>query len=114
MTEFSFGVSAKAIPNLIAAGPDGNLWFTELGLSRIGRITPSGAVSEYPHPARPAACAGYHWALRRNATQFARASKAAKAATTERERRLARVRVHRLTTTRTRLIHLQARACRLV
>lgn len=42
----------------IAAGPDGALWFTEEGANRIGRITTSGAVTEYPLPtgANPAQC----------------------------------------------------------
>ena len=31
----------------IAAGPDGNVWFTEYDAGRIGRITPSGAVTEF-------------------------------------------------------------------
>ena len=31
----------------ITAGADGNLWFTVLGQDRIGRITPSGAVTEF-------------------------------------------------------------------
>jgi DNA-binding beta-propeller fold protein YncE len=40
----------------IAAGPDGNLWFTERNGNRIGRITPggritpSGAIVEFPVP----------------------------------------------------------------
>jgi virginiamycin B lyase len=33
-------------PQAIVAGPDGNLWFTEL-YGRIGRITPSGVVTEF-------------------------------------------------------------------
>jgi streptogramin lyase len=39
----------------ITAGPDGNVWFTEQNangaVGNIGRITPSGAVTEYPLPA---------------------------------------------------------------
>ncbi len=31
----------------IAAGPDGNLWFTEAVADRIGRITPAGVVTEF-------------------------------------------------------------------
>jgi hypothetical protein len=31
-------------------GPDGNLWFTEQGANRIGRITTSGNFTEYPLP----------------------------------------------------------------
>jgi streptogramin lyase len=35
-------------PNGIAAGADGNLWFTEYTANNIGRITPSGTVTEFP------------------------------------------------------------------
>ncbi len=38
------------------AGPDGALWFTEIGAGRIGRITVDGEITEYPLPdplARP-------------------------------------------------------------
>jgi streptogramin lyase len=35
----------------IAAGPDGAIWFTEGELDRIGRITTTGAVSEFALPA---------------------------------------------------------------
>jgi streptogramin lyase len=39
-------------PQDIAAGPDGNLWFTEAcsSLGRIGRITPAGAIAEFVVP----------------------------------------------------------------
>jgi streptogramin lyase len=48
-------------PAGITAGPDGNLWFTEYsyltrdsgvqhGGNKIGRITPSGSISEFPIP----------------------------------------------------------------
>jgi virginiamycin B lyase len=33
-------------PQAIVAGPDGNLWFTEF-FGRVGRITPSGSVTEF-------------------------------------------------------------------
>src|SRR4029453_18259009 len=46
VTEFSAGITAGAAPNFITAGPDGNLWFTELFGNRIGRITPAGVVTE--------------------------------------------------------------------
>lgn len=46
VTEFSSGISAGAAPGGIAAGADGNLWFTED--NRIARITPAGTVSEFP------------------------------------------------------------------
>jgi streptogramin lyase len=32
----------------IAAGSDGNLWFTEQSAIQVGRITPSGVVTEFP------------------------------------------------------------------
>ncbi len=38
------------IPFSIASGPDGNLWFTENYGARIGRITPSGDVTEFALP----------------------------------------------------------------
>jgi len=34
----------------IAAGPDGNLWFTEFNGNTIGRITPAGEITRYPVP----------------------------------------------------------------
>ena len=34
-------------PFRIAAGPDGNLWFTEKEGNRVGRITPAGEVTEF-------------------------------------------------------------------
>jgi len=34
----------------IAAGPDGNLWFTEWNWSNIGRITTAGVITEFPIP----------------------------------------------------------------
>ncbi|HEX9095509.1 MAG TPA: IPT/TIG domain-containing protein [Candidatus Dormibacteraeota bacterium] len=55
---WSFGVSADnsiSAPNVgpqdVVAGPDGNLWFTEGSANQIGRITPAGAVTEFPLPA---------------------------------------------------------------
>ena len=35
----------------IVAGPDGNLWFTEVSVNQIGRITPEGVVNEFKSPA---------------------------------------------------------------
>jgi streptogramin lyase len=49
VTEFSTGLTVANAPAAITAGPDGNLWFTEQGLlPGIGRITPSGDITEYP------------------------------------------------------------------
>ncbi len=47
ITEYSTGLNVGAKPLGIALGPDGNLWFTDRGTSRaIGRITPSGTITE--------------------------------------------------------------------
>jgi streptogramin lyase len=46
ITEFPL-IVAHSGPRGIAAGPDGNLWFTEFAGSRFGRITPSGAVKDW-------------------------------------------------------------------
>src|SRR5229473_7588199 len=35
----------------IAAGADGNIWFTNGGQYKVGRITPSGAISQFDLPA---------------------------------------------------------------
>ena len=40
--------TAGSVPIGIAAGPDGNLWFTEDVGNRIGRITTAGVVTEFP------------------------------------------------------------------
>lgn len=37
-------------PYTIAPGPDGNVWFTETMGNRIGRITPSGVITEFTVP----------------------------------------------------------------
>jgi sugar lactone lactonase YvrE len=52
VTEFTGGVtagfSANGQPFGIAAGPDGNLWFTEENSpGRVARITPAGVVTEF-------------------------------------------------------------------
>jgi len=44
-------------PASIVVGPDG-MWFTESGASRIGRITPAGAITEIAIPGRPATAIG--------------------------------------------------------
>ena len=40
--------TAGSRPFGITTGPDGNLWFTEYGGDKIGRITPSGTITEFP------------------------------------------------------------------
>jgi streptogramin lyase len=38
------GVNAESI----AAGPEGDMWFTEVPSTAIGRVTPGGAITEFP------------------------------------------------------------------
>ncbi len=51
ITEFRSGITSGAFganPFGITAGPDGNVWFTEEGfVTRIGRITPTGVITEF-------------------------------------------------------------------
>jgi streptogramin lyase len=54
VTEYSAGISSNSGPLNIAAGPDGNLWFTgtsggsSANTAFIGRITTKGVVTEFP------------------------------------------------------------------
>jgi virginiamycin B lyase len=41
---------ASGSPYFMTVGPDGNLWYDENAASNIGRITPQGAVTEFPIP----------------------------------------------------------------
>jgi streptogramin lyase len=43
----TFYLPATVIPGFIAAGADGNLWFTE-PTGKIGRLTPGGSLTEFP------------------------------------------------------------------
>ena len=45
--DFSTGITAGSGPSAICPGPDGNLWFTETNANKVGRITPSGVVTEF-------------------------------------------------------------------
>ena len=47
--EFALPSAGQAVssPAGITAGPDGALWFAESAGNRIGRITPSGSITEY-------------------------------------------------------------------
>ena len=52
MSEFELGThSANVGLSDIAVGPDGNLWFTEGGRTKVGRITTSGQITEFELPA---------------------------------------------------------------
>ncbi len=44
--------TASTGPRSIAAGPDGNLWFTEDGGTSVGRVTPAGVITEFLVPSR--------------------------------------------------------------
>jgi virginiamycin B lyase len=46
VTEFSDGLGPDADPYDMIPGPDGDVWFADLG-GRIGRITTDGAIAEY-------------------------------------------------------------------
>lgn len=48
ITEFT--VSGNYSGGRITAGPDGNLWFADFANDKIGTITTSGAITEYPIP----------------------------------------------------------------
>ncbi len=43
----TFSVGEGSRPSIIAAGPDGALWFTRSGDDRIGRITTAGELSSF-------------------------------------------------------------------
>jgi streptogramin lyase len=55
ITEYPVPTPAS-VPVDITAGPDGNLWFTEFtaGVRTIGRVTPGGAITEFPLAPNPA------------------------------------------------------------
>src|SRR5260370_36842289 len=48
-SEFPIPTGASS-PITITPGPDGALWFTEALSNKIGRITPAGAITEFPLP----------------------------------------------------------------
>ena len=48
IAEYATGLTLNSQPWGITAGPDGNLWFGEEGASQVGRITPDGALTEFP------------------------------------------------------------------
>src|SRR6187397_234092 len=48
ITEFTAGLNSGSSLNVIATGPDGNLWFTDQGTTNaIGRITTAGQITEF-------------------------------------------------------------------
>jgi len=59
VTEFTAGLTPNSGPNRIAAGPDGNLWFTQNLRGNIARISQDGVITEaskavdFADPKRP-------------------------------------------------------------
>jgi len=54
-----YTLSALSRPARICAGPDGNIWFTDLGTNSIGRLEPeSGTITLFPVPTALAAVNG--------------------------------------------------------
>jgi virginiamycin B lyase len=49
-----FPLPANSQPNFLESGPDGNIWFTEYGPDKIGRITPAGVITHFPVTNSPA------------------------------------------------------------
>jgi hypothetical protein len=52
-TEFTLPADSRfpgSYPASIASGPDGALWFAVQVSNRIGRITPTGSITEFPLP----------------------------------------------------------------
>jgi virginiamycin B lyase len=45
-----YAVPAGSEPYGVAAGPDGNVWFTEVHAGNVAKITPSGTITEYAVP----------------------------------------------------------------
>ena len=45
---FRSGLTAASAPTRIASARDGSLWFTERATNTIGRITPTGLITEFP------------------------------------------------------------------
>jgi virginiamycin B lyase len=51
-----FGLPVGASPDHIVAGPDGRIWFTQAGRSRLGALNPAtGLIDEYPTGGQPQA-----------------------------------------------------------
>ena len=44
-TQFAIGPNGT---DDLVVGPDGNLWFTETEINKIGRLTPTGTLTEFP------------------------------------------------------------------
>jgi hypothetical protein len=50
ITEYQIPTPSSNTADNIIIGPDGNLWFPEHDVNKIGRITPNGTITEFPVP----------------------------------------------------------------
>jgi virginiamycin B lyase len=50
VTEYSFPYHIGSMAAGVTLGPDGNVWFTNYRMGRIGKITPQGEMTEYALP----------------------------------------------------------------
>jgi streptogramin lyase len=57
-TVTEFPITRVVNPYDITPGPDCNLWFLERTANNVGRITPSGAITEFPIPTVEAGASG--------------------------------------------------------
>ena len=48
-----YQLPASAGASDVALGPDGNVWYTDGSRSIVGRVTPSGVITEFPTPSQP-------------------------------------------------------------
>lgn len=76
ITFFSDGITPGSLLSAVTAGPDGNLWFSEYGGDRVGRITTDGVVTEFPVGDGPGGLAvgsdGNIWFAELNANKIGR------------------------------------------
>ena len=71
-----------ALPIYIAAGPDGNMWFTELTGNNIGRVTAAGDVKEFEILTKAASDCNRARSVRRRDVVFRRGRQQASRAST--------------------------------
>ncbi|HTA40635.1 MAG TPA: hypothetical protein VK760_16250 [Candidatus Acidoferrales bacterium] len=68
--EFRSGLSAYSKPLRIALGPDGNMWFTDAGSLAIGKVSPSGKITEYVAASNPNGLGAHGLAFGKNGTPW--------------------------------------------
>src|SRR5439155_6426898 len=79
--EFPITTAIFSQPGGITAGPDGNLWFTEIASNNIGRISTAGVITEFAVPTANSAPFGITagpdgnlWFTEQNGNQIGRIS----------------------------------------